>query len=433
MTYEPPKEISEAELADISAQVLARPNVPYVANDEVFRIDCAGLGWDIAGRVFEPDAAQALIGADGKKVGALLIHGGGGDHRGMNNLATLLVEKFGIKVVTVSYPGHFHWDSENHDWPGTPEDDGTGHPRLPLFDRQNPIGHDEYDLVVDKDEEEVRLHRGTSFFLAARPGTQFWHRMAAWPLAYETAFITACERNFPVGDYSLYLNGASTGGPFAHLLLQRMPNVVGLIGMETSAWGEIKKDTIDPGAGGERFPFNYLTLRTWRDRARYMGVEAGAWGARHLPLLMEQVFEAWERDKSKAGIKVEQYVQYAAIGALTDAANALADILGSDPDERASLVKRYISYTAPLSGPDQPPVPPLLYIINEHSRDHRLDNYNGVLFPYLEKLQPAPKARLVYFYGGAHNFNAPSAALPRGVAPVGASIWVDAITKGYYV
>jgi len=432
MTWMPPEELNEDQLAQRSAEVLSRPKVPHTVRDDIFRIDCAGLGWDIAGRVYAPEDGHILRGADGKKVGALLLHGGGGDHRGMDSLARLLVEQFGMKVATVSYPGHYHWEGASHDWPGTPRDDGTGKPRLPQFDRQNPIGHDEYDLVSNSEVVEVRQHRGTSFFLAARPGTQFWHRQAAWPLAYETAFLASCQRNFPEDEFSVYLHGASTGGPFAHMLLQRVPNGGGLIGMETSAWGAMKVKTIEPDAGGERWPFNYMTLRTWRDRARYMGVEAGDWAIWHLPMLMEQVFEAWERDKPKAGMKVEHFIQYAATGALTDAANALSDILGSDQDARAELVERYLGYTAPLPAPENMPVPPLLYIINEHSRDHRLDNYQGVLFPLLDKLQPAPKHTLTYFRGGAHNYNAPSERLPRGVAAVGAGIWCDAITKGYF-
>lgn len=432
MAWQPPEVLTEDQQAEVSAEVLSRPKIPYTVAEDVFRIECAGLGWDIAGNVYTPDAASPLIGADGKKAGAFLIHGGGGDHRGMDNLARTLAEFFGIKVATVSYPGHWYWDSETHDWPGTPQDDGTGHPRLPQYDRQNPIGHDEYDLVSD-DAFEVRQHRGTSFFLAARPGTQFWHRQAAWPLAYEMAFLHSCEKNFPADEYSVYLHGHSTGGPFAHMLLQRVPNGEGLIGMESSAWGALKVKTIDPNAGGERFPFNYVTLRTWRDRARYMGVEAGEWAIWHLPMLMEQVFEAWERDTSRAGMKVQHFVQYASVSALTDAANALADILGSGQDEREELIGRYLGYTAPLPVPGNPPVPPLLYIINEHSRDHRLDNYQGILFPLLDKIEPGPKYSLTYLHGGAHNVNARSEKLPRGAAVVGASIWADAITKGYYV
>ncbi|HEX6447613.1 MAG TPA: hypothetical protein VF053_21130 [Streptosporangiales bacterium] len=432
MTWQPPTEVSEDELREISKRTLDRPDLPYVRRDEEFRIDCAGLGWDIAGRVYEPEPSAALRGPDGKLVGAFLLHGGGGDHREMDNLCSLLTGKFGVKTVTVTYPGHYHWDSPTHDWPGEPLDDGTGHPRIALWDRQNPIGPDEYETITFDSDPEIRLNRGSSFFAAAKPGTQFYHRQAAWPLAYETAYRTACANHFPVDGYSLYLHGHSTGGPFVHMLLQRIENVRGLIGMETSPFGYIKRQMDEPGAGGERFPFYYQTLRTWRDEARYLGAETGAAGVRMLPLLMEQVFEAWDQNKSKPGIKVEHFVQFGAVEALTDAANALADILGMGDTEREDLVARYVGYTRPLSGPGAPPLPPLLYIINENSKDHRLDNYNGVLFPELAKLDPAPRTSLTYFHGGVHDYNKPFAELPRGVAPVGASIWHDAIVNGFY-
>jgi hypothetical protein len=81
-----------------------------------------------------------------------------------------------------------------------------------------------------------------------------------------------CARNFPPGEYSIYVHGHSTGGPFVHQLLQRVENVAGLAGTETSPWGAIFSRM-----QGQRwqFPFNYLSVRTWRDLARYRGPEAG--------------------------------------------------------------------------------------------------------------------------------------------------------------
>lgn len=433
MAWEPSEEIGAQQLAEVSAAVLALPDLPYEARDEELRIDCAGMAWDVAGRVYEPTESKILRGADGKKVGAFLLHGGGGDHRGMDNLGSLLAEKFGIKALALTYPGHWNFDTADHEWPGEPIDDGTGHPRLAIWDRSNRIGYDEYDLIKYDQEPQLRAHRGTSFLLAAKPGTQFWRRQAAWPLAYETAYKTACARAFPEDEYSLYLHGHSTGGPQVHMLLQRIGNVAGLIGMETSSFGSFKKHMDAPNSGGENFPFNYMTLRSWRDTARYMGVEAGIEGVRHLPLLIEQVFESWERGKGRPGFKSEHFIQFAGIDALTAAANALADDLGLDTTKRSALVDRYVSYTAPLCGADAPPLPPLLYIINEGSRDHRLDNYRGVLFPRLSELDPPPKKTLVYFRGGIHNYNKPTESLPRGVAVVGAKVWYDAITHGYYL
>lgn len=96
----------------------------------------------------------------------------------------------------------------------------------------------------------LRANGGTAFFLAARPDTQFYRRQAAWPLAYETAYLDACARNFPESEFSLYLHEHSMGGPQAHMLLQRIGNVRGLIGMETSSFGIIKKKMDPPGATG---------------------------------------------------------------------------------------------------------------------------------------------------------------------------------------
>lgn len=426
------QEVDAAQLAALSADVLNRPDIPYERRDEYFQVDSAGMNWDVAGWLYEPHAAHVLCGSDGKAVGALLLHGGGGDHRFLDNLASILAGKLGIKTLTLTYPGHWYFDSDDHEWPGEPLDDGTGRPRLPIWDRRDPIGHGEYDLVTSAEDPVLRANGGTAFFLAARPGTQFYRRQAAWPLAYETAYLDACARNFPEDEFSLYLHGHSTGGPQAHMLLQRMGNVRGLIGMETSSFGIIKKKMDPPGAGGEQFPFNYLTMRTWRDTARYMGTESGDMAKRHLPLLMEQVFEAWKLRGGDPGFKSEQFIQFAGEEALTAAAHAVADDQGYEPDARKALVERYLSYTKPLPVPGNPPVPPLLYIINEGSRDHRLDNYTSVLLPTLQTFEPVPKAQVYYLRAGVHNYNKATPDLPRGVAAVGAKIWFDAITSGYY-
>ena len=425
-------EVDEAQLAVMSADVLNRPDVPYERHDEHFRIDVAGMAWDVAGWLYEPENGHQLRGSDGKAVGALLLHGGGTDHRFLDNLASILAGKLGIKTLALTYPGHWYYDSDDHEWPGEPLDEGTGRPRLPIWDRKDPIGHDEYDIVTYADDPVLHANGGTAFFLAARPGTQFYRRQAAWPLAYETAYLDACARNFPEDEFSLYLHGHSTGGPQAHMLLQRIANVRGLIGMETSSFGIIKKKMDPPGAGGEQFPFNYLTMRTWRDTARYMGSESGEMAKRHLPLLMEQVFEAWEKRTGDPGFKSEQFIQFAGEEALTAAANAVADDQGYDDEARKALVERYLSYTKPLPVPENPSVPPLLYIINEGSRDHRLDNYTSVLLPTLQKFDPVPKAQVYYLRAGIHNYNRPTPELPRGVAAVGAKIWFDAIRSGYY-
>lgn len=66
-------------------------------------------------------------------------------------------------------------------------------------------------------------------------------------------------------------------------------------------------------------------MSTWRDTARYMGSESGDMAKRHLPLLMEHVFEDWEKRTSDPRSKSEQFIQFVGDEALTAAANAVAD------------------------------------------------------------------------------------------------------------
>ena len=80
-----------------------------------------------------------------------------------------------------------------------------------------------------------------------------------------------CRRHFPPGEYSIYVHGHSTGGPFVNMLSQRVDNVAGLIGVENSPFGYIYRRM----AGREwKGPFTDLLIRNWREIARYRGAEA---------------------------------------------------------------------------------------------------------------------------------------------------------------
>ena len=51
-----------------------------------------------------PIAAQIARGADGKKIGIFLLHGGSGDYKSMEPMAKLFAEKFGCKAVADDLP-----------------------------------------------------------------------------------------------------------------------------------------------------------------------------------------------------------------------------------------------------------------------------------------------------------------------------------------
>src|SRR5205085_1767235 len=77
-----------------------------------------------------------------------------------------------------------------------------------------PIGPDQYEVLRDT---SMRLRYGTRTVARARPGTRFYDRMAAWPVAFELGMQDAMRRHFPANEYSIYLTGHSTGGPMVFM------------------------------------------------------------------------------------------------------------------------------------------------------------------------------------------------------------------------
>jgi hypothetical protein len=423
VAWAPPEELSKSEIVSISEAVLGRPDLPLDVREDIFRINVLDLEWDVGGKVYQPrDPSQIPVGADGKKAGLFLIHGGGGDHRSTEPAALLLAGKFGFKVATITYPGQLYLLDPSRAWPGDTLPAG-GPPRTPIFKHDEPITPDQYELVQDRSDPRARARWGTLFLLRAKPGTPLYDHLAAWPLAMEVAMQTVCARNFPPAEYSIYVHGHSTGGPFAHLLLQRVENIAGLVGTETSPFGKIYR-AMHP----ERWnhPFNEVSVRTWRDIARYRGPEAGPEGMWRLPWLMEDILEEWEGRKHVPSIKWQYHIHYGDADALEVAARAAAARLGIDP---APLVERYRGYIGEL--PD-PPLPPLLYAITNNSRDHTREMYEGTLMPMLAAMNPPPKVHLTRFQAGVHSYLRAEDSLPRGVGPAMGQLWLDAITRGFY-
>src|SRR6202035_5013923 len=126
-------------------------------------------------------------------------------------------------------------------------------------------------------------------------------------------------------QFVIYVHGHSTGGPFVHLLTQRVANVAGIVGIENSPFGFIYQRMIGIEWSG---PFNDLLIRTWRDIARYAGAEAlhqeGEKALMRLPWLMEDVLERWDRSKTRPNFKAEYILHYGSVTALTESAQVAA-------------------------------------------------------------------------------------------------------------
>ena len=107
--YEPPPDVSRAEIVKMSNTVMALPDIKVKSREENFRIRVLDMDWDIGGMVFEPeDPAKIPVDPYGKKIGVFFLHGGSGDHRTMQKQSLLVARKFGYKVATMTYLGRLY-------------------------------------------------------------------------------------------------------------------------------------------------------------------------------------------------------------------------------------------------------------------------------------------------------------------------------------
>jgi hypothetical protein len=285
-------------------------------------------------------------------------------------------------------------------------------------------------------EDKSMLERyGTVILACAKEGTVFYDRMAGWPMAFEEAGQDLMDRHFPQATYSIYMHGHSTGGPFAFMLTQRVANIVGIIGMESSPFGYIYARQINQSW---HLPFNCLKIRTWRDIARYEGPEAlGAEGPealKRLPMLMEEVFEKWAKKSNTVQplFKAEYPIHLNGVEALAASAQATARRLKMNPQETDDLVRHYKNYTRELSGDGVRTFPPAILGTAQTSRDHSPKIYQEVVLPMFAAMEPPPKISWVRFGAGVHGYSSPEPDLPLGIAPAVAQLWYDAIMGGYY-
>jgi hypothetical protein len=383
--------------------------------------------------IFEPkDASRNPSDASGKRIGLFLLHGGSADHRSQGPAARLLAGKFGYKVVTMTYPGRLYLAHQSRDWPGdTIHPDGSV--RTPIWSRDTRITRDQYEIVDDREERRRRRY-GTLIFARAKEGTEFYHRMAGWPVAFEEGAKDLMRRHFPADEYSIYIHGHSTGGIFADALSQRVENITGVLAMESSPFGYIHIRRME-GVTWD-LPFNYLRIRTWRDKARYMGPEAlaqeGPEALRRLPMLMEEVFESWEKTKTLPQFKAENVIHYNATESLTQAALVTAQRLKMSDAETKALVDKYVGYTRELSGDGVKPVPPHLIGFSKTSSGYTRDIYDRIILPAYAMMNPPAKVHVVSFEAGTHSFSRSEPGLPLGILPAVASLWRDAIAQGYF-
>jgi hypothetical protein len=447
--FRPPKFMPREEVLRTARAVMRRKDIPVRESEDIFRVQALGMDWDIGLKVYCPRAKSRIArGADGKRIGIFLLHGGSGDFKAMAVIAGLFARKFGCKVAVMTFPGRLYLDDKSRDWPGdTIHEDGTL--RTPMWQKGERVTPDQYTPVHDASK---RMKYGTRLHARAKPGSRFYDRMASWPMAFEEAMKTACARHFPEDEYSIYVHGHSTGGPYVCMLSQRVANIQGIMAVENSTFGYINevKHLWSGGIGkiegfervakkGEKWKdrFNDLYIRTWRDLARYKGPEAlgqeGPEALMRLPWLMEEILERWRVARKRPQFKAEYLITHNIRESLVAAARAAARRLKMNRKETAALRDHYLGYTRELSGPGAKPVPPTLFLITKDSRDHSPEVYREVIIPKFKAMRPAPKIALTRLGAGVHTYHTPEDGLPLGVAPVVAKFYHDAITRGFYL
>jgi hypothetical protein len=422
--WQPPAVVPLEEVLELNRRVAAMPDTPIHVREDIFRIKALEMDWDIGVTAYQPQFPEKVPkGPDGRKTGVFLLHGGVSDFKSVERIARTLATKFAVKVAAMTFPGRFYFPGDSRDWPGDVESrDGTA--RTPLWTRETRISPDQYTVVRDQSKRQAY---GTLVSLAAKDGTEFFHRMASWPAAFEQAVKESARRQFPEGEFSIYIHGHSTGGPFAMMASQRVPNIAGLLGYGSSSFGWMY-----PIVSGDdwQFPFNQLRLRTWRDTARYLyeGMKNQGIG---LPMLIELTFERWETAKKRPNFKAEDFIHKNSTGALETAARVAAGRLRLNHRETDALVQRYLGYTRELSGPGVKPVPNFLSI-------HGIDDDTVTLkrcqrsLPLFAGLDPAPRVRAVSLGAGVHTWGWTEEKLPQGIVPPVAKLWYDAIMNGFF-
>jgi hypothetical protein len=423
--WKPPASISLDEVHKLNDEVSCKSGAAIAISEDIFRIHELAMDWDIGVvRYLPQDEMRIPRGPDGKKVGVFLLHGGVSDFKSVERIAKILPEKFGIPVATMTFPGRFYFHDANRDWPGDVEN-SDGSARTPLWSTETKITPDQYSIVRDTSKRE---DYGTLVSLAAKEGTEFYYRMAAWPVAFEQAVKEAARRQFPEAEYSIYIHGHSTGGPFAMMAAQRVPNIAGLLG-----WGSSPFGWMYPLVSGDdwNFPFNQLRLRTWRDTARYMyeGMKHQEIG---LPMLIELTFERWESAKKRPNFKAEDFIHKNSTKALEAAACTSAARLKLSHQETDVLVQRYLGYTKELSGHGVKPVPNFLSIHGVNDDTVTLKRCERSL-PLFAKLNPPPRVWPVSLGAGIHSWGWANDKLPQGIVPTVAKLWHDAIMNGFFI
>jgi len=119
---------------------------------------------------------------------------------------------------------------------------------------------------------------------------------------------------------------------------------------------------------------------------------------------------------------------------LRDAAMVTANRMKLDKADTNALIKHYIGLTRELTGRNVKPMPPVMFQISAHSRDHSREVYEEVIVPMYRAMDPAPKTSLTQFDAGTHGYMRGEVVegYDVGFGPAVFQQWDDAIKAGWF-
>ncbi len=137
--------------------------------------------------------------------------------------------------------------------------------------------------------------------------------------------------------------------------------------------------------------------------------------------------------KARPQFKAEYVITHNIRSSLEAAARAAAARLKMSADETEALVKHYLGFPYPQTGPGAKPVPPVLFCITKDSRDHCRKSIRRWCCRCSPARSRARRCASSSWGAGVHTYHKSEAGLPLGVAPPVAEFYVKAIQEGYFV
>ena len=353
--WQPPEFVSREQCIKDTEEVLGMPDIPIRQTEDIFRINVLGMDWDLGMVVYEPEDPKKIpVGADGKKAGFFLLHGGSGDFKGIEEP---MPSCWPASSASKWSPGPFRADSTfdvraaiGRAIPSTRTARSGRRSGSKASDHAGPVRGGERHL----DAQPLRHAHGR----ARQAGYELLLSHGGLAAAFEEGMIEAMRRHFPEARiFRLCVRATPPAGRLsaccasgcrtwrasspprtrrlAHWKQQRriwggaMGKIEGYEQVATKPARAPIRSTSSISAPG-------ATLRATKG-PEALGQE-GPTALMRLPAIMEDILEHAGKAKARPQFKAEYIITHAITGSLAEGARVTAARLKMNQDETEALV-----------------------------------------------------------------------------------------------